>query len=292
MTIKPTLVAAATATFAAVGIASAPGASADTEVHYLGQQGELVNGDVVQGWTIAGLQPSTDTIPYPVAGTLWEATAIDEAISGTVTPIVSNLNARAESGQTYRVLFGVATPQGVNPATLAEGEKTMGKIYFDVTGDAPDSVVYNAGGPDLLLWVEAPPPATGPTGGYTTPAPVNAGPAEAEPEAAEGVPAPEATMTPQPAGSSGTPLPEGSSGTPLPEGSPSAAVPEDAAPAPAAAAATAPEGSAGTPLPEGAAPAEAPTGSSGTPLPEGQQAAPPAAEPAPVTTTVVAPPPA
>jgi hypothetical protein len=28
-----------------------------------------------------------------------------------------DLNARAKSGQTYRVLFGVATPQGVNPST-------------------------------------------------------------------------------------------------------------------------------------------------------------------------------
>ena len=69
----------------------------------------------------------------------------------------SNFNARARSGQTYRVLFGVATPQGVNPSTLGQGESTTGTIYFDVTGDAPDSVVYNAGGPDLAVWVQPPP---------------------------------------------------------------------------------------------------------------------------------------
>jgi hypothetical protein len=51
---------------------------------------------------------------------------------------VSNLNARAKSAQTYRALFGVATPQGVNPSTLAPGERTTGKVYFDVTGETPD----------------------------------------------------------------------------------------------------------------------------------------------------------
>ena len=130
MKIKPVLAAITTATAATVGIAGAPTAAADADMQYLGEQGELVNGDVVQGWTVSGLKPSTDTIPYPVAGTLWEATATDEAISGNVIPIVANLNARAESGQTYRVLFGVATAQGVNPATLAEGESTTGKVYF------------------------------------------------------------------------------------------------------------------------------------------------------------------
>ena len=150
MKIKPVLAAITTATAATVGLAGAPIAAADADMQYLGEQGELVNGDVVQGWTVSGLKPSTDTIPYPVAGTLWEATATDEAISGNVIPIVANLNARAESGQTYRVLFGVATAQGVNPATLAEGESTTGKVYFDVTGDAPDSVVYNAGGTDTI----------------------------------------------------------------------------------------------------------------------------------------------
>jgi Domain of unknown function (DUF1942) len=92
----------------------------------------------------------TDRIPQPVAGTLWEATATDDAIEGSATPIVSNLNARARSGETCRVLFGVATPQGVNPATLPQGQETTGKVYFDVVGDSPDSVVYNAGDQDVL----------------------------------------------------------------------------------------------------------------------------------------------
>ena len=141
--------AAAVAAAGSVGIIGAPIASADDATTTIGSQAKLMDGNVVQGWTITDLKTSTDPIPYPVAGTLWEATATDEAIQGSATPIVSNLNARAKSGQTYRVLFGVATPQGVNPATLAQGEKTTGKVYFDVTGDTPDSVVYNAGGQDL-----------------------------------------------------------------------------------------------------------------------------------------------
>ena len=107
----------------AIGITGAASASADesTEVgsHGLGSQATLVNGDVVQGWTISDLKPSTDSISYPVAGTLWEATATDEAINGNVTPIVSNLNARTSSGETYRALYQVATPQGVRATRSA-----------------------------------------------------------------------------------------------------------------------------------------------------------------------------
>lgn len=296
MRITPALATITTAAATALGVAGAPIASADAEVQYLGQEGELVNGAVVQVWTVSGLKPSSDTIPYPVEGTLWEATATDEAISGAVTPIVSNLNARAASGQTYRVLFEVATPQGVNPATLVEGEATSGKIYFDVTGDSPDSVVYNAGGPDLLLWVQAPPPpppATGSTGGYTAPAPTATdteaegaeAATEAEAEASESseAEAAEAATPDAPEGSSGTPLPEGNTGAPVAEGSSGTPLPE---------------GSSGTPLPEDAgtapqpaavAPA-APEGSSGTPLPAGEDATAPATDAAPTTTVVPAPP--
>lgn len=149
---------AATAAVVCLGLVGAPVAVADDAVvHTLGQSAELVNGDVVQAWTIKDLKPSSDVIPYQVVGTLWEATATDSAVRGTVQPIVSNLNARARSGQTYRVLFGVATPQGVNPAALVQGQQTTGKVYFDVTGDVPDSVVYNAGGSDLAVWVQPPP---------------------------------------------------------------------------------------------------------------------------------------
>jgi Domain of unknown function (DUF1942) len=264
--------AAALAAAGSVGIIGAPIASADeATTTTIGSQAKLFDDTVVQGWTITNLKTSTDSIPYPVAGTLWEATATDEAIQGGATPIVSNLNARAKSGQTYRVLFGVATPQGVNPSTLAQGEKTTGKVYFDVTGDTPDSVVYNAGGQDLLVWLQAPPAiqdiapyASAPAVGQTSPVPAAGAPAAGMPGPAssptagtptQGAPLPAAQGAPLPAGSSGTPLPTGSSGTPLPTGS------------------------SGTPLP---------AGSQGTPLPAGSQGT----VAAPTTATIVPPPPA
>ncbi len=286
MKIKPAWAAAVTAAATAVALAGAPVASADAEVQWLGQPGELVNGNVVQHWTVSHLKPSTDVIPYQPVGTLWEATASDEAIAGNVTPVVSNLNARAKNGDTYRVLFGVATEQGVNPSTLAQGQKTTGKIYFDVTGASPDSVFYSTGGPDELLWLEAPPaPATGSGGnggsssGAATPSGAAATTAPETPGATPAAATPTSvTPTPAsvPAGSVGTPLPEGSVGTPLPEGSVGTPLPEGAAPAEAGTA----------PLPQGAAPAaEAPAGSAGTPA----EVATPAPAPGPPTTTVVVP---
>ncbi|CAN5534915.1 hypothetical protein BH09ACT8_BH09ACT8_29250 [soil metagenome] len=270
-TLKITALAASALAAGAIGIVSAPIASADPDVTNLGSQAKLVDGNIVQGWTVANLMPSPDTIPFPMQGTLWEATANDQAIAGSVTPIVSNLNARARSGQTYRVLFGVATPQGVDPATLAQGQQTTGKVYFDVTGDAPDSVVYNAGGPDLALWVQPPPSTSSSSGSGTEWSPSSGGsgstaPAEATPAA--GTPAAPAAAgtpaTPLPAGSTGTPLPAGSTGTPIVEGAP-------ATPAPAAV-----PGSSGTPVVDGApaTPAMAPaaTGSAGTPVTEGAPA--------------------
>ncbi len=75
-----------------IGLAGAPCSKADATTTTLGNEARLVDGAVVQGWTVKGLQSSTDTIPYPVRGTLWEANATDTAISGGVTPIVSNLS--------------------------------------------------------------------------------------------------------------------------------------------------------------------------------------------------------
>lgn len=258
--ISTAVIAAAAAV--AIGLAAAPSAFADDEstvtTTTVGQQAKLTNGDVVQAWTITGLKPSTDEIPYAPQGTLWEATATNEAVQGSVQPIVSNLNARAADGQVYRVLFGVATPQGVNPAPLAQGEKTSGKVYFDVTGAAPDSVVYNAGGQDLLVWKPAPPAASGSGGGST--APVQRVPAQTAPVQS----APAATA-PAPAA--------GSSGTPITEATPSAAAPE--------------AGSAGTPITEGTPATPAPAaGSAGTPAPAEGSSGTPAVESVPTTTVV------
>jgi hypothetical protein len=285
---------AAAATVAAAGIvaiSTASGAAADVAVdagntHPLGSQATLTNGDVVQGWTISDLKPSSDAIPYPVQGNLWEVTATDVAIQGWATPIVSDLNARSAGGQTYRALYQVATPQGVNPATLAPGEKTTGKVYFDVTGDNPDSVVYNnAENQDLATWVQ-PPPAQGRAGGSATTAAAGAaaGTAPATPPGApvaqgssgsQGTPAAPATP---PAGTPAAPAapgPSGSQGTPATPAAPPAGTPE------APGAGQGPEGTPTTPAPAGGP--EAPASTPATPAPAGGQEAPPStpATPAP-----------
>jgi hypothetical protein len=292
--------AAAVAAAGSLGLLGAPLATADDlTTTTIGNEAKLTDGNVVQGWTITGLKPSTDLIPYPVAGTLWEASATDQAIRGSATPIVSNLNARARDGQTYRVLFGAATPQGVNPATLAQGEKTSGKVYFDVVGENPDSVVYNAGGQDLLVWVQPPPqlPAQRGGGSYSSSSPAASSPTPgttpttpATPTAVPGAPAGvEGTTAPAtalPAGSQGTPIPAGSQGTPLAPGSQGTPV------APATPSTPAPAGAEGAPQPASVQEGTAPTGSQGTPLPASgpTTAAVPTNPTAPTTTVAVSPP--
>lgn len=302
---KTAITAAATTMW--LGTLLAPAASADDSViHSLGSPAQLANGDIVQAWTVTDLKPSTDTIPYPVTGTLWEATATDTAVRGTVQPVVSNLNARARSGHTYRVLFGVATPQGVNPAPLAEGQQTTGKVYFDVTADTPDSVLYNAGGPDLAVWVQQPTISSPRPTQYDPGSPTRSSSAGGTPtapaaEAAPAVPAPGAAPASTPAsagtpvvpGSQGTPLTPGSSGTPVAPGSQGTPIPGSAGtPAPSAAA-TPPPGTDAGPAPAAVAPAAtpgaAPTGSSGTPAVGGPTVAGQAPLTAPSTTIVAAP---
>lgn len=110
-------------------------------------------GQIVLGWTVNGLQSSADTIPgYPVAGQLWEATATVNAIGGTVTPAISQFNARTASGTDYRVLWQVASPNTISGATIPQGAQSTGKIYFDVTGPSPTIVAMNNGMEDLLVW--------------------------------------------------------------------------------------------------------------------------------------------
>lgn len=222
--ISTALAAAALAAAGALGtgIAAAdPDTTTDAATFPIGAQGTVPEGPGVHGWTINDLRPSPDTIPYQPRGTLWEATATDEAIQGTVFPIVANLNARSASGQNYQSLFTVPTPQGIVPMGLTQGQKTSGKVYFDVTGDAPNSLVYQTGGNDVARWVAPAPQAPAAAPQPQAPAPGGTSHrAPTPPRAPSSQPARPRPATPPPAGSSGTPLPEGSSGTPLPAEAP------------------------------------------------------------------------
>ena len=85
-------------------------------------------------YSVDGLNPSSDAVPHN--GQLYEATVNAE---GGI-PIVPMFNARAEDGANYRVIGGTVP----------------GKLYFDVVGPAPNSVVYNDGVQDLLTWIPGP----------------------------------------------------------------------------------------------------------------------------------------
>lgn len=147
--------AAAAAAVATIGFTAAPIASAYPNVGKLGTAIRMDDtvGNVQLSWQVSNLKPSTDTIPgLPVAGKLWEATATVKAISGPVTPQIPNFNAVAPNQAAYRVLWQANTPQGISGATIAQGQQSTGKIYFDVTGAAPNTVTLNNGIEDLMIW--------------------------------------------------------------------------------------------------------------------------------------------
>lgn len=122
-------------------------ASAANNIKPFGQQ-ETLN---EIGYTVKGLKPSSDPVPHN--GQLYSATVTVEGVGGWANPITAFFNARAESGANYRVIGG-----GLPSAP--PGGTTTGKLYFDVVGDVPNSVVYNDGMQDLLVWVPR-----GPAGG-------------------------------------------------------------------------------------------------------------------------------
>lgn len=233
--IRTTIVAAIAATGGALGAglvhadpATNVAAANTNNLHALGSPAPIGDGT----WTVTNLKPTSDALPYQFNGTLWEATATDEATHGSTTPIVSNFNARARNGQTYRELFQVATAQGVNPSGLAQGQQASGKLYFDVTGDAPDSVVYNAGGADLAVWVQPPPTTGGGSGdgsGHATSTANGSAPAGTTPVPAAPTAVPASVGTPSPGLAQGTPLPGTAPGGPQP---PATATPAPQAPQP------------------------------------------------------------
>ena len=122
---------------AAVAVGMAAGtavpASAANNIKPFGTQESLkdVYGNPMITYTVQGLRPSSDAVFHN--GRLYEANVTND---GGV-PIAALFNARAESGQNYRIIGG-----GI-----------PGKIYFDVVGDTPNSVVYNDGVQDLMVWV-------------------------------------------------------------------------------------------------------------------------------------------
>ena len=114
-------------------------------------------------YTVTKIVPSADTVAYPVAGQLYEATVMARALHGTVSPLQPFFTARAVSGANYPALTTVSSLSG---APLGDGDTTNGKIYFDVVGAVPNSVVYDNPPEGPVVWNE--PTAGDPTTSEST----------------------------------------------------------------------------------------------------------------------------
>ena len=99
------------------------------------------------------LKPSSDVIPYPVRGRLFEATMKVDAPGGWATPMIPLLNARAENSQIYPPCRRLDTAEPLGRSGPPPGGSSTGKLYFDIVGADPNSVVYNDGIRDVLAWV-------------------------------------------------------------------------------------------------------------------------------------------
>jgi hypothetical protein len=137
------LVASVGVAAVAIGIAASTAipASAATNIKEFGQPESFKDayGNPMITYTVQGLRPSSDAVFHN--GRLYEANVTNDGGA----PLAVMFNARAESGQNYRIIGG-----GI-----------PGKIYFDVVGDTPNSVVYSDGVQDLLVWVSPKPISSG-----------------------------------------------------------------------------------------------------------------------------------
>ena len=83
--------------------------------------------------------------------------------------MIKDFSARGPNGQNYQLIDKVA-PNALNPAPIAQGSESRGTLYFDVTGAAPNGVVYNDGFQDILIWTSNMQGTSGP--GSTSMSPV------------------------------------------------------------------------------------------------------------------------
>ncbi len=148
--------AAATAVAASVALGAAGVASATDGIKAFGEEqtiNDVASGGPLIGYTVTDLRPSTDTIPYPVAGRLYEAMLTVNAFGNWANPVIPRFVARAENGQGYPAITNVFIPQAIQGSAVPPNGSSSGKLYFDVVGYTPNSVAYNDGGRDILAWV-------------------------------------------------------------------------------------------------------------------------------------------
>ena len=106
----------ATGIAAASIFAAATAVAAPPTMGGFGTSEQLMDGPLITNYTVSNLQPANVTIPgYMPQGQLYQANVTAQANSGAVTPVVSDFNDRAASGQQYRVIDTVPVPNGLSP---------------------------------------------------------------------------------------------------------------------------------------------------------------------------------
>jgi len=144
------VIAAAAIPFGIGALTVAP-ASATDNIKIFGEQERIsyIPGVPVIGYTVTNFGPSSAPVPHN--GRLYEATLTVASFGDWVNPKIEGFIARAESGDGDPVLRNA--PGGINAGQIPPGGSTTGKLYFDVIGDTPNSVVWNDGTRDILGWV-------------------------------------------------------------------------------------------------------------------------------------------
>ena len=121
-----------------VGTGTAAPASAADNIKIFGEQ-ERLNGPNSQpyiGYTVFALKPSTAPVPHN--GKLYSARLMIDGFGGNADPMIGRFGARTEKGIFYPAIWGASNGS---------------KLYFDVVGPVPNSVVWNDGVRDILAWI-------------------------------------------------------------------------------------------------------------------------------------------
>jgi hypothetical protein len=151
--------------------AAATATATPPNIQGFGTTESLVDGPMVTSYTVSNLQASDVSIPgYTPKGTLYQADITATSEGGLVTPMIKDFSARGPNGQTYQLIDHVV-PNGINPAPIPQGSESRGTVYFDVTGAAPNGVVYNDGLQDILIWTSNMQGTSGPDSTSMSPVP-------------------------------------------------------------------------------------------------------------------------
>jgi hypothetical protein len=142
---------AATAVAVSIAAATAAPASATDNIKPFGDQARVKDytGAWLIGYTVTDFGPSSDAVGHN--GQLFAATLTVQTYGSEMNPQIARFGARAENGDFYPVLANA--PGGFGGGPIGPDGRVTGRLYFDVVGAQPNSVVYNDGIRDIIAWV-------------------------------------------------------------------------------------------------------------------------------------------